>query len=157
MLSDLHRTSGDDESGNVHPSHGHEHSGGDLVTVGDTDPSIEGVSLDHDLACIGDDLPGDEGVSHSLVSHRDTVTDSGDTEDEGLSAGLDDSLLHSLDDLVEVDVTGNDLVPGIRDGDERFVEIRIVQTVRPEETPGGCLVQTFLDCITSHDGYLTLR
>ncbi len=53
----LHGTAGDDETGDVHPSHGHQHSGSDLVAVGYTDPSVESMTFDHDLAAIRYDLP----------------------------------------------------------------------------------------------------
>jgi len=148
--SGLHGPAGDDEAGDVHPSHCHEHPGGDLVAVGDADPSVEGVAFDHHLAAVGDDLPGDQGVPHALVAHGDTVAHCGDSEGERPSAGLDDPFLDSLDDLVEVDVPGDDLVPGVGYPDERFVEIFVCKSVGPKKAPLGSCGRPFLDCIASH-------
>ena len=96
-------------------------------------------------------------MSESLVSHGDTVAYRGGTENEGHSSRLDDTFLDGIHDPVQVDVSGNDLVPGVGDPDEGFLEILIAETVRPEQTPGRCGIGTDLDYVASHDIWTDIR
>ena len=57
LLAGFHRPAGQHDRRDVHPAGGHEHARGDLVAIGDADPAVEAVGLDHELHAVGDTSP----------------------------------------------------------------------------------------------------
>ena len=133
-----------------HPPGGHQHARGDLVAVGDADPSVEqwALTISSTQSAIG--LPRGERVSHPGVAHGDAVADAGDTEHERDPSGLDDPLLDLLHQLIEVDMTRDDIVPGVGDADERLGHVLGGHSRRPQQAPAGRLVEPLLDLIAPH-------
>ena len=70
-------------------------------------------------------------ITHAGMAHRYAVAYARDTEDERDAACLDDPLPDLVDELVEMDVTWNDVVLGVRNADERLREVRVGQTQLP--------------------------
>ena len=118
----LHRPAADEDRRDVAADGAHQHAGDDLVAVGNADHPVEAMGLDHRLDAVGDQLAAGERILHALVAHGDAVVDADRVEDKRRAAGLADALLNELADLVEVDVTGNDVHVAVADGDERFLK-----------------------------------
>ena len=56
VLSGFHGSSGDEDGGDIQPHGSHEHSGGDLVAVGDADHGVGLVGVDHIFYAVGNDV-----------------------------------------------------------------------------------------------------
>ena len=84
------------------------------------------------------------------MTHGDTVAYGRSSENERDSPCLADTLFDGIHDLVQMYVSGNYLVPGIGDPDERLVEVFVLETVCPEQTPCRCRIDTVLYDVASH-------
>ena len=140
LFSGKHRTAGNEDRGNVDPGSGHQHSGDDLVAVGNENQCVEGMGVGHYFDRVGDQLPAHEGVLHSRVPHGDSVADPDHREGDGVSSAVADPALHRLDDPIQVDVPGNDLIGSADDSDDRHMDLGIGPAQRfHQRSVGGTL------------------
>ena len=93
------------------------------------------MTLHGDLEAVGDGLARDEAVVHAVVVHGDAVADADGRDLDGHAAGHVDAGLHSLGDLVEVVVAGDDVVAGVEDGDERALHLLVGEAIGLQEAP----------------------
>jgi len=84
------------------------------------------------------------------MAHGYAVAYARDTEGERDPAGLYDALPDLVNELIEMDVTGDDVVLGVRNADERLRKVCVRQTNCPEEAPTRGLLDTFGDYIAAH-------
>ena len=150
-----HGAAGAEDSREIQPQGGHQHTGHDLVAVGDEHQAVKGVGIGHDLHGVGNVLPGGQGVEHALVVHGDAVADADGRELDGGAAGHADAGLHRLGDLVQVHVAGNDLIFGADHADDRPVQFLLGQAQGPEQGAMGNAVYAAFHQVTSHAPLLT--
>ncbi len=84
------------------------------------------------------------------MPHGYSIADARDAENERDAASLDYALPHLIDQLVKVNVTGNDVILGVRYADERFRKVLVGQTDRPEKAPARRLLDALGDNIAAH-------
>ena len=128
-----HGAAGDEHRGDVHAQRAEQHAGDDLVAVRNAHGRVEGVALDGALEAVGDGLARHERVVHAVVVHGDAVAhaDGGDLERH--AAGHVDAGLHGFADLIEVVVTGDDIVAGVEHRDKRAFQLLVGQAVGLEQ------------------------
>ena len=116
-----------------------------LVAPRERDDAVEQVAAAHELDGVGDDLTAHERGPHAGRAHRDPIRDRDRIEFERRPAGLADTLADPVRQSAEVDVAGHRIGPGIRDPDERTLEVLVIQTHgtqhRPRRGPRGSFEQ----------------
>ena len=128
-----HRTAGDEHRRDVHAQRAEQHAGDDLVAVGDAHGRVEGVALDGALEAVGDGFARHERVVHAVVVHGDAVAHADGGDLEGHAASHVDAGLHGFADLIEVVVTGDDVVAGVEHRDKRALQFLVGQAVGLEQ------------------------
>ena len=79
----------------------------------------------HCFGTVCDQFTADERILHAFVSHCDTVADGNSREDDRNTAGKGNALFNSINDLVQIHMSRNDVVLGAHDTDERFLDFFI--------------------------------
>ena len=82
--------------------------------------------------------------------HGQSVADADDAELEGRSAGDAHTGLDGLDDVAQVRVAGNNLVPGVGDADDGTPDLLVRQAHGLEERAVGRLLDTLLHPVAAH-------
>ena len=123
VSSGHHWTTTNDDGWDVQSSGSHQHAGHDLVAVGDHNDPIDAVSYGHHLDAISDQFAAGQGHLHPWVSHCNSVAHADNIELQRCPSGYADACFDSLDYLVEMYVSRDKLVVGIRYGDNRAVEL----------------------------------
>ena len=100
------------------------------------------MGVDHVLDAVGDDLARRQRIEHPVVPHRDAVVDRDRVELLGDAARGLDLARDQLPHVLQVDVARHELREGIRDRDDRFAEIPILDAGGPPETPRAGHVAT---------------
>ena len=144
-----HGAAGDEDRGHVRPQGPQDHAGNDLVAVRDAHQAVEGVPHDGAFHGIGNDLARDERVVHALMVHGDAVAHADGADFEGDAAGHVDAGLHGLGDLVEVGVTGNDVVARAQHRDEGAIHLLVGDAVRLEQAAVRRARHPSLDLVAS--------
>ena len=124
----FHRAAGNKDGGNVETHGGVEHSGGDLVAVGDAHYGIGAVCVDHVLHGVGNNVPRWQAVQHAVVAHGDAVVHGDGVELFGDPAGGLDLARYQLSQVFQVDMAGYKLGEGVNDGDDGLLEVVIFHT-----------------------------
>ncbi len=145
-----HGTAADKNRGDIQTRRRHQQTGHVLVAVGHHDQRVERVRDRHRLGGVRDQVARHERILHALVSHGDTVADGDRGKYDGVAARHRHARLDGVDDLVDVHVTGHDLIVGADNADQRLLKLLLGHTERPKQ---GTLRRT-LDggsyCVTSH-------
>ena len=91
------------------------------------------MGMDGALEAVGDGFARHERVVHAVVVHGDAVAhaDGGDLERH--AACHVDAGLHGFADLIEVVVTGDDIVTGVEHRDKRALQLLVGQAVGLEQ------------------------
>ena len=145
-LAGFHWAAGHKHDWHVQAQGGHEHAGGDLVAVGNTDDRVSAVGVDHVLHRVGDDFARGQGIEHAVVTHGDTVVHGDGIEFLGDTAGAFNFTGDQLAHVLEVHVTGHKLGKGVGDGNDRLFEIFVFHAGRTPQrarashiaAKGGC-------------------
>src|SRR5690606_36452975 len=124
-LARFHGAAGNKNNRDIQPHGGHQHTGGDLVTVGDADHGVGAVGVDHVLHRVGDDVAAGQRVEHAVVAHDDAVVHRDGVEFLGDAARSFHFPGHQLAQILQVHVSGHELGEGVGDGDDRLAEITV--------------------------------
>ena len=119
----LHRAARQEDARDVQTGRRHQHARNDLVARAEQDEAVEQVDLRHGLDGIGDQLARGHDEVHAVVALTHAVAAADDAELDGRAACAVDAVLDALRDLTQVVVAGHALAPGVRDADERTLEI----------------------------------
>ena len=140
LMSGKHRAAGDEHRRDVHAQGTQDHAGDDLVAVRDADRAVEGVTLHGALEAVGDGLARHQRIMHAVVIHGQAVAHADGRDLERHAAGHVDAGLDRLADLVEVVVTGDDIVAGVEHRDKRPRNLLIGKSVGLQQTAvrGAC-------------------
>ena len=122
-LASFHGTAGDEYGGNVETQGCHQHTGGDLVTVGNADQGVGTMGVDHVLDRIGDDLARGQTVEHAVMAHGNAIVHSNGVEFLGYTTGGFNLAAHQLAQILQVNVTGYELGKGIGDCNDGLLEV----------------------------------
>ena len=124
-LARFHRATGHEDHRDVQAHGGHQHAGGDLVTVRDTDHRVGAVGVDHVLDRIRNHFARGQRIQHPVMAHRNPVINGDGVEFLGDAAcGLNLAGDH-LAQIFQVDVTRHELRKAVHDGDDRLAEIAV--------------------------------
>ena len=108
-----------DDGRDVDARGGHEVAGHDRVARGEHDHPVEEVAFGGHLHLVGDGVARRNlDVARVLEDHA--VADAGRHHLDGEAARVADALLDALGEVLEVDVPGVVLVPGVHDANERL-------------------------------------
>lgn len=129
-LAGFHRAAGNEDHRDVQAQGGHQHAGGDLVAVGDTDDGVGAVRIDHVFHGVGNDFAAWQRVQHAVVAHGDAVIDRDGVEFLGHATGAFDFASHQLAQVLQVHMARYELGERVGDGDDRFLEVFVLH-------PGG--------------------
>ena len=128
-----HGPAADDDGRQVEPGGSHQHTGDDLVAVGDEHQGVEGVGLGDDLHRIGDELAAGQGVLHARVVHGQPVADADGIALEGRATGHADAGFDRVGDLAQPDVAGDRFVIRVDHADEGLVYFPVGTAQRPQQ------------------------
>ena len=149
-MSGQHGTSGYEDSGEIQTACRHQQTGNILVTVGHHHQCIKLMSDGHTLGGVSNQVSGNQGILHSHMSHGDTVADSDCGEHNGNTAGLCHAQLYRIHDLIDIHMTGNDLIVGADDSHHRLSHLFCGKSKSIEQTSCRCLLHTGSRIITCH-------
>ena len=125
-----HRTSADHYRGDIHPDRRHDHAGNDLVAVGNEHDAVEHMRGDHRFHAVGDEFARRQRIVHAVVSHRYAVAHAYRRYGHGSASRKPYARLDRLGQLVEVDMSGDDLAVRRHDAYERSVEFLFGEAAR---------------------------
>ena len=127
-LAGQHGAAADEDTGQVQSAGSQQHTGHDLVTIRDKHNGIQRVRGEHHLNAVSNQLTGAQRILHTLVIHGDTVANADGVKFKRHAAGVADTRLHLLGDLVQVHVAGNVVALGVHHGNERPLHLQIINT-----------------------------
>ena len=147
-MAGQHRTTTDKDAGQVQPQGRHQHAGDDLVAVGNEDQCVKGVGCRLDLDRVGNQLTASQGIFHAGMAHGDSIADTDAGECDRVAASLPDTCLDRVDDALDADMSGNNLIGGVDDADHRHVQFALGPAKRLHQRP----VRGSLDPLGHHFG-----
>ena len=112
QFSRHHGATGNEYSGQIQATSGHQHTRNNLVAVGNQHQGVELMATSDTLDGVGNKLACYQGITHSLVSHGDSVTHTDGGEFDGSSSSHADSSLYGLANFIQINVAGNNFVLG---------------------------------------------
>ena len=127
-LACLHGPAGNEDRRNVEAQRRHQHSGRNLVAIGDADQRVGAVGIHHVLDAVGDQFPRGQAVQHAAMTHGDAVIDGDRVELLGDSARALDLSGDELSEVLQVDVSGYELRERIGHRDDRFAEVPVLHS-----------------------------
>ena len=145
-----HGTAAHDDGGQVQAHHGHEHTGDDLVAVGDEHQRVERMCRSHDFDGVGDDFPRGQGEAHTFMIHGQAVAHGDGRELHRRAARHADARLDGLGDFAEMQVAGDHFVGGVHHADERAFHLFAGQAERVEQGAMGGLFKTEGHFLAAH-------
>ncbi len=147
QLAGIHRTAGNEDSGDVAAHGGHEHARHDLVTVGDADQGVKLVRLHHCLDAVGDDLTAGQAVFHAKVPHGDAIVHTDRVEDEGNAARLAHGLFDDFPEFIQMHMAGNDVDVAVGDSNEGLGKVLFFDAGGAQQTAMRRSFDAFFDDI----------
>ena len=145
-----HGTAAHHDGRDIDPQHGHEHARRHLVAVGNHHQGVKGMGHGHDLHRIGNDLAAGQGILHALVVHGQAIADPDGPEGDGGASGDADPGFHRFQNLVKMDMTGDDLVVGVRNADQGPADLLVGIAHGLEQGTMRRPLHPFAYCITAH-------
>ena len=153
----FHRTTRDENHRDIEPHGGVQHTGGDLVAIGNTDHGIGAVRVDHVLHRIGDKIPGRQAIEHAVVAHGNTVVHGNGVELFGDAASRFDLTRHQLPQIFEVHVAGHELGERIHHRDDGLLKVLILHAGCAPQGAGACHIASGCRGARSILGHRILR
>ena len=123
QVTGQHGAAGDKNGRDVDTGGGHQEAGDILVAVGDHDQRVKLVGNGHALGGVGNQVTGDQRIPHADMAHGNTVTDGNGGKFNGRAAGHTNAGLDRLGDLVQIHMSGDDLVMGTDNTHQRAVRL----------------------------------
>ena len=142
-----HGAAGAEDGRDIETGGGHEQAGHVLVAVGHQHQTVELMGQHHGLGGIGDQVPGDQGILHAHVAHGDAVAHGDGREFDGRAPGGADAGFHRLHDLVDVHMTGHDLVEGADHAHQRALQLFLGEAQGVQQTAVGRAARAQLDLV----------
>ena len=149
-----HCAAGDKNSRDIQSGRSHQKARDVFIAVRNHHERVKSVGNRHGFGAVSDQFTTDERVFHAFVSHSDAVADSDSREHDRNTAGKRDALFDSVDDLIEVHVSGDDIVFRADDTDQRFFQFFVGQAECVKQGAVRCGLRAFFDFVTSHINYL---
>ena len=122
VLTCLHRTTAHEHRRNVQSHGSHQHAGGNLVAIGNTNHCICLVGITHVLHAVCYNIAAGQGVEHAIVTHGNTVVYGYGIELCGIASHALYLGLHYLTNLVQMCVTRHKLCEGVHYGYDGLVK-----------------------------------
>ena len=144
-----HRAARYQNRGDVQARRSHQHAGHDLVTVRDQHQTVELVRLRQRLDRVRDQLAGSERILHADVAHGDAVAYTDGRDEDGRAARHGNAGLDGGGDLIEVDMTGDDLAVRGDNADDRAVHLLIGHTAGAQQRTVRHALRALCDVVTS--------
>ena len=104
----------------------------------------------HTFRGIGNQITRHQRIFHTDMSHRDSVADRDCRKYHRHAASLRNAKLYRVDNLIQIHVTGNNLVVGAHNTDHRLVHLLLGKSQRVKQTSMRCLLHPFFYIITLH-------
>ncbi len=145
-----HRAAADKDRRNIDAGCCHQQTRYILVAVRDHDQTVKLMRDRHALCGIRDQITGDQGILHADMAHGNTVTYGDGREYHRGSACHGNAEPDRLSDLIQVHMTGNDLVVGADDTDHRPLHLLFGHSKCVKQTAGGGRLHTYSYMITIH-------
>ena len=143
IFSGLHGTSGHKYGRDVQTHRRHQHSGGNLVAVGDADHGIGLVGVAHILYAVGNDVAAGQRIQHTVVAHCNTVVNGYGIEFCRIASHLLNLGLDNLSGFVQMGMSGNKLGKTVHNGNDRFAELFTLHSVGHPQGTRSCHTATF--------------
>ena len=118
VLASLHGTTAHEHRGDVQTHGSHQHAGGYLVAIGDTDHGISLVGIAHVLHAVCYNVAAGQRIEHAIVTHCYTIVDGNGVELGSIASHALYLGLHYLTNLVQMCMTRHKLGEGVHDGDD---------------------------------------
>ena len=149
-----HRAARNKDGGQVEPGCCHQQAGDVLVTVGHHDQSVKGVGHGHGFGRVGNQVPGHQGVLHTGMAHGDTVADGDGGKDNGGAASHGDTGLDGFDNLIQVHMSGDNVILGTDNAHQRAVQFLPGHAQGMEQGTVCGALGALGYCVTSHGNTL---
>ena len=146
-FASFHRPARNEDRRDVDPHRGHQHAGCNLVAVRNAHHGVGHVGVHHVFDAVGDEVATRQRIEHAVMTHRDAVVDRDRIELDPVSAVVVDDFLEPLADVPQVDMPRNELGEAVRDGNDGFVEVRVLHACGAPKgacaghvaSTGGCI------------------
>ena len=138
------------QAGHVQARQRHHRPGDGLVAARQRDDAVAHRAAHRELDRIRDHLARHQRRAHPLGPHADAVGDDDGVELDGRAAGGADAFLDLGAQLTQMQVARRRVGPGVRDRDQRLVQVRVVEPGRLQHRPRGRARDALLDCVAFH-------
>lgn len=125
-LARFHRTTGNEDGGDVEAHRRIQHAGGDLVAVGDANHRVGAMGIDHVFDRVSDDFARRQRIKHAVMAHGDAVIDSDGVEFLGNATGRFDFTRNELAEILQMHMARHKLREGIDHRDDGLAEIAVL-------------------------------
>ena len=147
-----HRAAGNQNGRDVQACRCHQHARNDLVTVRDEHQTIELMRLCERLYAVRDQLAARQRILHADVAHCDAVADADRRNEHRRAACHANAGLDGVRDLVEVDVTRDDLGICGNDADDRLLHLLVGHAAGAQQRTVRHTLGACGDVVTSSHG-----
>ena len=147
-----HRAAGNQNGRDVQAGRRHQHARNDLVAVRDEHQAIELMRLCERLNAVRDQLAARQRILHADVAHRDAVADADRRNEHRRAACHANAGLDGVRDLVEVDVTRDDLGICGNDADDRLFHLLVGHAAGAQQRTVRHTLRACGDVVTSSHG-----
>ena len=154
-MSCQHGPPGHKHGGKVQPCRRHQKPRHILVTVGNHHQSIKLMGDGHALRGVCDQVSCHQGIFHPHMTHGNSVTDCDGGKNHRHAAGLSHPQLHCVHNLIQVHMSGHDLVVGAHDTNHGLFHLLGRKSQRVKQASRRSLLHSCSCIITCHSFYLS--
>ena len=147
-----HRAAGNQNRRDVQACRCHQHARNDLVAVRDEHQTIELMRLCERLYAVRDQLAARQRILHADVAHCDAVADADRRNEHRRAACHANASLDGVRDLVEVDVTRDDLGICGNDANDRLLHLLVGHAAGAQQRTVRHTLGACGDVVTSSHG-----
>ena len=108
------------------------------------------MGANHRLGGVGNQVTGDQTVLHALVAHGNTVAHRNGREHNGRTACHGNTQLDGIDDFIQVHMSGDDLIIGADNANQRALLLLFGQSQSMVQTPMGSIAGAVDNGIFNH-------
>ena len=143
-------TAGDKDGRDVQAHDRHQHTGNDLVAVGNAHETVQRMSLNEGFHGIADNIAAGQRITHTRRIFRHAVAQGNCVGHRRGASRHQDALLYPVADPIEQRMTGEEVGVGTDDADQRLVDLFFGKSARLHQQSGKGTLGAVLHNVASH-------
>ena len=131
--------------GNIQAQRSHQHTGHDLITVGNQYHAIKSVAVNLCLNAVSNQFAACQRIFHAFMTHGDTVAETDGRNFYRYPAGCEDTVFYHFCLVIQMGMAGNDISLGVYNGNQRLFKIFITEAESVKQRTVSCTGRTLFD------------